>query len=185
MRRFLPAILFVFFAFGCSSTRNVEPAVTLRNKLLQSNGCEFQMMITADYGENIYTFTMDCRSDKNGNVNFTVIEPETISGITGEIDNEGGKLTFNEKILAFPLLADEQLTPVSVPWLFVRMLYSGYIGSGGSDGDYYKVQMDDSYENDPLRADVWLNESNDPIHCDFLWNNRRIFTAKIENFRFL
>ena len=185
MRRFLPMILLTFLLVGCSRSGNIEPAISLRDKLLQANGCCFRAIITADYGEHIYSFKMDCQSDEKGNIHFSVLEPETISGITGEIDGEGGKLTFFEKILAFPLLADEQLTPVSVPWLLVRTLRGGYIGAGGRDGDLYKVQMDDSYEDDPLRVDVWFNDMGDPVHCDFLWNNRRILTAKIEEFHIL
>lgn len=185
MRRFLPFILPILLLVGCKASANAEPALALRNKLLQSNGCSFLTVVTADYGDSIYTFTLDCLADKDGNVSFTVIDPETISGITGKIDYEGGKLTFSEKILAFPLVADEQLTPVSVPWLLVRTLRSGYIGAGGQDGDYQKVEMDDSYDEDPLRVDVWFNEANLPVHCDFLWNNRRILTAKIENFSIL
>ena len=173
------------FLTGCSDNGSVEPALALREQLLASDGCAFCISISADYGDSVYSFVMDCTTDANGNITFSVIEPEPISGITGKIDQDGGKLIFDEKILTFPLLADEQLTPVSAPWLLIRGVRSGYIGAVGKDGDNYKVQLDDSFEEDPLKMDLWINEESIPIHCDFLWDNRRIITVSIENFRFL
>lgn len=185
MRR-LAAILLILTMFsGCSKADGTGPGMLLRERLLSAAGCSFQAVVTADYGSSTYTFIMDCAADSDGNVTFTVVQPESIRGISGIIDHAGGKLTFDDKVLAFPLLADEQLTPVSVPWLLVRTLRSGYIGSGGADGEHYKLEMDDSYEEDPLRMDLWLDGDNLPIHCDFLWNNRRIMSAEIKSFAFL
>lgn len=185
MRRLLPLLLLAIFLFGCKKTDGTEPALILRERLMESSGCSFKTVITADYGDSSYTFIMDCRADSEGNITFTVAEPETIQGITGKIDAEGGRLTFDERVLAFPLLTDGQLTPVSVPWLLMRTLRGGYISAGGRDGENYKIQMDDSYEEDPLRVDIWLNEENVPIHCDFMWNNRRFLSAQIIDFAFL
>lgn len=183
MRRILPFLLIVLLV-GCVKTDGTGPALSLRERLLKSNGCHFEAEVTANYGDYIYTFAMDCKTDHDGNVSFTVTEPESIQGITGFVDAEGGKLTFDDQLLVFPLLADDQLTPVSAPWLLIRTLRNGYISAGGKEGDHYKIQMDDSYEEDPLRVDVWLNHENTPIYCDFMWNNRRFLSAKINNFEF-
>lgn len=185
MKRIFAVLVLLLILTGCQNSDGTEPAMTLRDALLQAEGCSFLAVVTADYGDSNYTFTMDCSGDALGNVRFTVAEPETIQGITGVIDHEGGKLTFDDQVLAFPLLADEQLTPVSAPWLLVRTLRGGYISAGGQDGEYYKVQMDDSYEEDPLRMDVWLDDRNMPVHCDFLWANRRILSVEIRNFQIL
>ena len=94
-------------------------------------------------------------------------------------------MTFDSEILAFPIVADGYITPVSLPWLFVRTLQGGYIKAGGNDGEFYKVQMDDSYEEDPMTIDIWLDDKNLPIHCDLLWDNRRILSAEIKSFALL
>ena len=182
MRRILAIVMMLIILTGCKKSNGTEPALALRDKILQSEGCRFTVVIDADYGETLYSFTMDCISDQSGNVTFTVVKPDTIRGITGKVDSEGGSITFDDKVLSFPLLADEQLTPVSTPWLLLRTLRSGYISGGGKDGDYYKVIIDDTYENEVLKTQVWLDDQNMPIHCDFLWKNRRILTAKVENF---
>lgn len=185
MKRLLAVLILFYFITGCTSNDGTGPALDLREKMQRSAGCSFTASITADYGDVTYDFVMDCITEDFSNVTFTVIEPETIHGITGYMDEIGGNLTFDDQVLAFPLVADEQLSPISAPWLLIQTLYSGYISSGGKDGPNYKVQMDDSYEENPLHMDVWLDDKNIPIHCDFLWNNRRILTVEITNFVFL
>ena len=73
----------------------MEIGMELRSKLLQANNCSFEAEITADYGDRIHIFTMDCMADRNGNITFTVTKPESISGIQGTLGGEGGKLTFD------------------------------------------------------------------------------------------
>lgn len=185
MKRAIALVLLFVMLTGCKNSDGIGPALKLRESLLSAQGCKFQADITADYGDSTYAFSIDCTSDKSGNIVFTVASPESISGISGTVDFEGGELVFDDQILAFPLLADGYISPISVPWLFVKALRSGYINSGGADGDLYKVQMDDSYEEDPLTMDVWLDSDNKPVHCDFLWQNRRILSARIKNFSFV
>lgn len=185
MKRVIAVLLLFCLLPGCKSMKGTAPALALREELLNANGCSFRAGITADYGDVVYTFSLDCVADSSGNISFTVVAPETISGVTGNIDQIGGSLTFEDQVLAFPLVADGQLSPVSAPWLLIKTLRSGYISSGGQDGAYYKLQMDDSYEEDPLRADIWLDTANKPTHCDFMWDNKRILSVEITNFVFL
>ena len=49
----IAAILTVLFLLGGCSTRSgeIDRAISLRNKLMKSNGIEFDVDITADYGD--------------------------------------------------------------------------------------------------------------------------------------
>ena len=95
----------MLFLCGCGNEKgNMETALQLRNQLLQCERCTFQADITADYGEQLHRFVADCHADSDGNIYFTVMEPETIAGITGEIHASGGRLTFDDTALGFPLL---------------------------------------------------------------------------------
>lgn len=185
MRRVLIVFLLISTLCGCQKKNTIAPALQLRDSLLQADGCQFDAVITADYGDVTYSFTLKCNADSSGNISFIVIEPDSIAGITGNIDADGGELTFDEEILTFPVLADGYITPVSVPWLLVRSLRGGYIRAGGQDREHYRIQIDDSFEDDPLTADVFLDDQYLPVHCDFLWNNRRILSAKITSFTFV
>ena len=186
MKRVLVAVLVLLFCTGCKqSNTELDRAMSLREQLLHSEGCRFTAVITADYGDKIYSFTMDCQADSNGDLTFTVTEPQSISGITGKISGQGGHLTFADKALGFEMLADGQVTPVSAPWLFVRTLRSGYISACGSDGDLARLAIDDSYQENALHLDIWLDSLNTPVRGEILWQGRRVVSLEIKNFTFL
>ena len=116
---------------------------------------------------------------------FTVKEPESIAGITGSVSAQGGKLTFDDTALAFDLLAEGQVTPVTAPWLLVKTLRGGYVTSCGMEEEKLRVSIDDSYREDALRLDIWFDNNNVPNHAEILWANRRILSLEITSFEIL
>jgi len=183
MKRACAALLCLFILTGCSATpKEVERGMALRRELLSAQGCSFDAAITADYGDKLHTFTMSCRGDNQGNLTFAVTEPETIAGITGEISDEGGKLTFDDTALHFELMADEQVTPVSAPWILLKTLRSGYLTSACEEDGLLRLTIDDSYEDDALRLDIWLNGEDKPLRAEILYDERRILSLEVTNF---
>lgn len=177
-------LVFSCFFFGCAPNGGVtERGMTLREKLLASKGCTFTAGITADFGENQYSFVMDCQTDSGGNLHFTVVSPENISGIQGRIDETSGKLTFDETVLAFPLLAQGEIAPATAPWLFWKSLLGGYIQACGEDKDGFRITIDDSFRGENLQLDVWLDENNTPLSAQILWQGRSILFLSISQFR--
>ena len=108
--------------------------------------------------------------------------PETIAGITGTFTGEKGLLTFDDFALEFPRLTDDQITPISGPWILMKTLLGGYLTSCGPDGENLRVTIHDSYEEDALTMDIWLDGENKPIRGEILYDGRRIVTMDIENF---
>ena len=137
-------------------------AYGLRFKVLAAETVSFDAQITADYGDKVHTFSMSCQGDSLGNLNFTVTEPESISGITGRIDQKGGALTFDDTALHFDLMADEALSPVSAPWILLKTLRSGYLTSACREEGKIRLTIDDSYEDDALTLDIRLDGNNLP-----------------------
>lgn len=186
MKRLLVVIVSVFLLTGCAKQEgHMHNAMSLREKLLNANGCSFDAVITADYADKIYTFGMQCLFDKDGNLTFTVTQPDTIAGITGAIAINSGKLTFDDKVLAFSLLADGELSPVSAPWLLIKTLRSGYLQSSSMDSGRTHLTIDDSYEADALKMDIWLNDSFLPATAEIIWQGRRILSVSVDNFIYL
>ena len=184
MKRCLFLLLITGMLLGCNKADDgISAAITLRNKLLQCTECTFETVITADYGEKIQTFSTKNKVDNTGKLEFEVVKPEEIEGITGEIAEGTGKLTFDDKVLLFELLADEQITPVCAPWIFISTLRGGYIRSCEVLEDGYRIQMDDSYEEDALQMDIWINEDYIPIRGEILFRGRRILTLDVETFQ--
>ena len=185
MKRLLAVMLTLCFLVGCGGTSELDSAMTLRSRMLSGSGCKFDATIIADYGDRVYTFQMQCTADQNGDLQFTVTEPESIRGITGKVSQSGGGLTFDDKVLAFPLLADGQVTPVSAPWLFVKTLRSGYITGCGSDGDAILMSIRDSYAEESFQLDIWTDSDLTPTRAQILWQNRRILSVDVKNFTIL
>ena len=186
MRKTAALVLVLLLLSGCSNAKSyINRALELRTRLYQSEGCSFTAGITADYGDQVYQFTLSCRGDSQGNLAFTVAEPETIAGITGHISQKGGKLTFDDAALDFPLMADGLLTPVSAPWLLLKTLRGGYLTSAGMEGDLLRLAVDDSYEEDALHLDIWLDGEDCPVQADIYYDERRILSLTIKDFRIL
>ena len=186
MKRLL-AIIFIFLTLcGCNSkVSEIDDALSIRQQLLKAQGCRFIADISADYQDGLYHFTLACETDENGLLQFTVISPEAISGITGNISSQGGKLTFDDKVLAFPLLADGLMSPVSGPWILMQALRSGYIKSSGADGDGVVISINDTYSGESLRTDIYLDNESHIKHADIFWQGKRILSIAIKDFVYL
>jgi len=180
----LAAIMLVLVMLtGCSGHQEeLQRAMGLRTKLLTSS-CSFDAEITADYGEEVHTFSVYCETDSQGNLGFRITAPESIADITGRIRAGEGELTFRDTAAAFPLMAEDQLSPVSAPWVFYTTLRNGYLTAAGMEEEFLWLTIDDSYEEDALTVDIWLDSQDCPVRAEILYDGRRILTMVIENFQ--
>lgn len=186
MRRLWILVAMVLL-LGCSEgTSEMDRGMALRQQLLSCNGCSFTAQIDADFGDKTYTFTLDCQGKADGSLAFSVVMPETISGIRGILSAAGGKITFEEdRAVAFPMLAEGEVTPVSAPWLLYNTLRSGYLAACGKEGEQLRLTLNDSYEEEALQVDVWLDGEDRPEAAEILWEGRRILSIRVADFRIL
>lgn len=186
MKKLIALLMVLVLLSGCTGKRDeMDRVMRLRAELLGSEGCSFTAHLTADYGDQIHEFTLYCEGRNNGNLGFRVEAPETIAGITGRFQTEEGTLTFDDQALAFPLLVDGQVTPVSGPWIFLKTLLGGYLTACGQEGEYLRLTVNDSYAEDALQMEIWLNEADVPVQGEIIYDGRRIVTMKLENFLIL
>ena len=184
MKKLLAVLSLVLLLSGCSrGNPALDRAMALRADLLAAAGCRFTADITADYGDALHSFTLACQGDSQGAVTFTVTAPESISGITGTLDQAGGAITFDGKALALDYLTDDQLSPVSAPWVFLRTLRGGYLTSAAMEGEQVHITARDTYEDNALTLDIWLEAGNLPVRSEILWDGRRILTLTLRDFR--
>lgn len=183
--RLAAMILVLILLSGCKGSEDsLNRAVALRDRVLRGDGCSFSATVTADYGEQIYIFKMDCKTDKEGNLSFTVTEPATIAGITGKITGTGGAITFDDKVLAFQTIADGLVTPVTAPWLFMKTLRSGYLKDAAETEQGFEISIDDSYAEESLQLRI-RTAGDLPAFAEIFWQGRRILTLTVENFSFM
>ena len=185
MKRILCVLLTFVLLTGCSGeNREMTRCIALREQLLVS-GCSFVGDITADFGDKVYTFSLNCTADSQGALSFSFIFPEEIADIGGIIHAGKGKLEYQDTVLAFPLLAEGEVSPVSAPWLLINGLRSGYLASCGKNGNEILLTVHDNYEEDALLLEVWLSEDIIPLRTDILWKGRRVLSMVIKDFRFV
>lgn len=185
MKRVLPILLVLFLAGCAGSNPQMERALKLRQKLETGDGCRFCCCVTADYGDQLVDFSMECAVGGDGTVFFTVTDPETISGITGSISETGGKLTFDETVLAFETLTEAQLSPIAAPWLLIRTLRSGYLTACGEENGRLRLTVHDSYREKSAVLEIWLNEQDLPARGEVFWEEKRILTVTVDQFAFV
>ena len=185
MKRIAVLLLVIVMLCGCSGgTEQMDRAMALRGRIQQKE-VTFDAVVTADYGDKVHTFSMECHADILGNVKFKVTEPENIAGISGTIAKGSGKLTFDDQVLAFDILADELISPVSGPWVLMQTLRSGFLTSCSTEGELLRVAIDDSYEENALHLEVWLDSNDIPTQCEIYWQGRRLLSMDVKNFAFL
>ena len=183
MKKCLAVLSLLLLLSGCGGGNpELNKAMEFRKELITSEGCSFDAEITADYGDAIHTFTLACQGDSQGNLTFTVTEPQSIGGITGKIGNTGGQLTYTETALQFDLLTDQQLSPVSAPWVFLKTLREGYLLNAGKEDGGIRMEARDSYEEDALHVDLWLSADGIPRRGEILFRGRRLLTLETDNF---
>lgn len=186
MKRGILILLCVIFLTGCGKeTGEMNRALSMRSSLQSSNGCSFDSRITADYGDKVYVFGLQCRVDKTGAMDFTVTEPESIAGITGRIAEGTGKLTFDDVALAFDLLAEDQISPISGPWILIHTLKGGYLKTCSTENEMLRLQIHDSYREDALQLDIRLDAEDIPRSGEIFWKGRRIVSVEVKNFEYL
>ena len=183
--RIMAFLLTAVLLVGCTGTNaTMDRALQIRSRL-QNGGCEFFATITADYQDYVYTFKLECKTDTDGNLNFRVCAPESITGITGEISASGGKLTFDEYALLFSLLSEGMPSPISAPWVFLSALKSGYISGAGKYGEGIKIEVDDTYEDNALKLLIYTDADDFPYSAEIFWQGQRIIEMNVESFRYL
>ena len=185
MKKLSILTVLLFLLTGCSTQETqLQRGMHLRDRLTRER-CSFTAVIIADYGEYAYSFTLGCSTDDKGDVSFIVIEPESISGIAGKLTGDTGFLTFADTALAFPMLAEGEVSPVSAPWLMISALRGGYIVAAGPEGDLYRLTLKDSYAETALQVDVWLDGNDLPQKAEIFWQGRRVLSLHIEEFAFV
>ena len=64
-----------------------QKALDFRTGLMEAGGCSFTAVVTADYGDKVYPFTLDC-SYTGDSARLQVLEPESIAGIAATVTED-------------------------------------------------------------------------------------------------
>ena len=167
---------------GCGGrSQGVSPAIAFRASLVQAGGCSFRAELTADYGDYVVPFTLDCETEVNGPTHFTVAAPETLAGITAAVDETGGTVTYDGLMMDFGLLANGRLAPAAGPAVVAYCWSSAYLAAGGEEDGRFRATYEKDYEEKMLKVDTWF-ENGIPIYAEVCYNGQRILNLTISEF---
>lgn len=178
----LMILLCLLSACGSKESAYLQAPMDFRAQLLQAGACTFQADITADYGENVYEFTVDCNCAADGTANVTVLEPQSIAGITAQTSEGGDELFFDGMAVAFDPLAGGNAAPVCAPSLTVDAWTNAYICAAGREGEWLRVTYERGYEAEQLTVDCWFDEKNVPICAEICYNSQTVLKIEISQF---
>lgn len=184
MRRILAIlILAALLLSGCGGAENaLAPAIEFRAALVQAGGCSFTARVTADDGEAVAEFTLRCVSEDTGAVQFEVVAPETLAGITATVSADGGTITYDGMAMEFGLLANGNVIPVAAPALVLCCWRQEYLAAAGTDEAGYRATYEKDFDEKRLVVDTWF-ENGIPIYAEVCYNSRRILKLELSDFK--
>ena len=89
-----------------------EQALAIRSSYLESTGCTAQLNVAADYGQRVYTYTVNVTATGEETV-LIVAQPQELAGITVRVNGANGRLEYDGAILETGALDGDGLTPLS------------------------------------------------------------------------
>lgn len=182
-RVFLLALaLTALCACGGKTDAAMQQALDLRTALGAAGGCAFTAEVTADYGEKIYAYTMDCVCEAGAGARFTLRAPQTLAGISAEISADGARVSYEDTEVGFSTLAGGRLAPMQLPWLLADGWYSGRIRAAGREDGLVRVTCQLGYGEQALTLDTWLGEDGFPRKSTVSCDGQTLLTAEIQNF---
>ena len=69
--------------------------------------------------------------------------------------------------------------------ILMKTLLGGYLTAAAEEDDLLHLTIHESYEEDALQMEIWLNEADVPVQGEIVYDGRRILTMKFENFLIL
>lgn len=184
MYKVIAVLMCVLLFCGCSAEKELAPLERLRQSMEQNQGCEFDVHILSQTEDRICRFTLHC-VQTGEQFRFEVLSPESIRGIAGTISDSGGALEFDDTLLAFPLLANGEVSPIISPWLLLRCLKNGLVQHAGQTEVGVSVSFADSFRGEEFRVEAALDGMGTPLGCELFWGGRRILQLQVEAFRFM
>lgn len=182
MRRWMATLLLLLPLWGCAGQESsLDEALRFRASLTQAGGCSFVGRITADFGDSVEVFTVSCRASAEGTTELTLLEPETLEGVTAVVSQDGGTVTYDGLMVEFGLLAQGNLIPAAAPAVVAGCWSSAYISCAASDADSYRVTYERDYEEKRLTVDTFFKNGL-PYYAEVCYNQTCVLQMEISDY---
>lgn len=166
----------------------MERALTVRGMYLSASGCTARMQVTADYGQRVYTYTVEAQVS-GGETVLTVRAPAEIAGITARLRDGKSFLEYDGAMLETGPLAEDGLTPLSAVAALLEAARSGFMDSCGMErqGERSLLHVLCRDPADPpgcgRQVDLWFDETDSRlVRGDVSVDGRRVIQCEFEDF---
>ena len=139
MRRILSCVLMMTLLLtGCGKRTADNPdelAALIRAEYLSLDSWSWVAELSADYGEQVFDFTVNASWEREGDTVITVTEPDLIAGITARIRDGETLLEYDGAGLSLGMLDLSGLTPVSSIPALMDCITTGYMARCSWSGE--------------------------------------------------
>ena len=131
MRKIISCVLMMTLLLtGCGKPKDDTPedlAAQIRAEYLSLRGWSVTVNLSANYGEQVFDFTVDSSWRRDGDTVLTVIKPDLVAGITARIRDGETVLEYDGAGISIGMLDLSGLTPVSASPTFMTCITTGYM----------------------------------------------------------
>ncbi len=168
---------------GKSEESEVQKALDFRTALLAAPSCAYTAQVTADFGDRVFEFGLDCTYDSQENdAALTVTGPELIAGIAAEVDGERAQVSFEETSLELGTMAGGHVAPLQLPQLLGNAWAYGYVESQARAGDGWLITYRTGYGTEELLVCTRFDEALSPRQAEVYYDGTCVLTAEIDSF---
>ena len=142
-------------------------ALDVRAKYIEMTSCSAHLDLTADYGERVYQYGVDCAWAKTGETVLTITAPESVAGVTARIAAGETALEYDGVRVETGALDDAGLSPIDAVPALLTYAREGFLAEcvlEDWDGTQRLHVTCRDPENDPgtgREAQLWF----DPATC--------------------
>ena len=167
-----------------SSGDAMQSALDFRAMLMEREKCTFDLSITVDQGDKVYSFSGQCQYLLGQSGQITLTEPESLTGIQATVTDGTTNVTFEDVQLELGEVAMGHVSPMALPLLLGNCWTEEYIVSSASDGEG-KIQIvySSGYEENQLMVYTWFEEeSMQPVYYEVFYQGDRVLRGEISQF---
>lgn len=170
MRRWLAAVLMMLLlplsACSAGETDELQTPMAFRTALLSAGECSFTAQMRVDLEDRLYDVTLECECSADGSARLTVLAPDTIAGISAQLQQGRGTLDYDGMAVDFGLLPQTELAPIAIPALVVAYWREAYIDSAGWEDETLRVTYDNDMDDEQIIVDTWFDAQQTPIYAE-------------------
>ena len=176
----VPMMLLLCLLCACAGGAKdpLQTPMDHRAALLSRGGCAFELEARAEAGGQLWALRLACVLDADGGGTVTVLAPESIAGISAQLEPESDSLSYDGLTLALGTLPGTELAPAAAPGRLVRAWARDWIASAGEE----EAGLLACYGEGPLTVRTWFDGSGVPIRAELAADGQMRFSAEIENF---